>query len=80
MRLTGKKNEHPYFGKNLTFYTFSYIFKLNFVIVLKQVWRNCYSYSQHSTCQTNIKEIKTKVKKGEPKTELKDQDKYKNNA
>lgn len=48
--------------------------------MLKQVWRNCYSYSQHTTCQTNIKEIKTKVKKGEPKTELKDQDKDKNNA
>lgn len=50
------------------------------LLELKQVWCNCYSYSQHSTCQANIKEIKTKVKKGEPKTELKDQDKYKNNA
>lgn len=34
----------------------------------------------HIANTPNIKEIKTKVKKGEPKTELKHQDKYKNNA
>lgn len=68
------------FEKFLLFTHFNIYLNEILLLELKQVWRNCYSYSQHTTCQTNIKEIKTKVKKGEPKTELKDQDKYKNNA